>query len=478
MNTVIMRKLLTPHQTESFTKFKPLSGEMVREVKIRVTEIFDALGGKDRIKSSGNVYIKPNGIDAKPYCYTRPEVVRAAIEYWYEAGAGRVYLMENSTQANYTRVVFAVNGYRKVCRETGAIPIYLDEEKTERLPFRREEEGDDHSGGQYGLKAFRVPVTVAEKLINGRDQNLYISLPKLKTHSMSGVTLGIKGQWGFPVHGSRGIDHNYLLHEKLVDVLSYLKPDITMIEGIEGTIHGHYPATTLADKCVRPFRVLIASRNVVAADLAGARLFGLKKEDVPHLKLAVERGYGEGVKSVADICLEGDISSLDRIDLIGDMPSSGGYPTDLCNSFPDDVTTIKGSEMACKEGCVNNPMTLLQVLYSDHQGKTGWTLVMGKGFDPKEIAAIRGKVLIAGYCAIEEVAEQLIQKLGRRNVYLSGECNDLCATAEAMFHIMKVNPIQFVPRNRLQAVVALLLAKWNGSTSRVPGVFSHVVKSV
>lgn len=478
MNTVIIRKLLASHQTESFTVFRPLSREMVREVKTRITEIFDALGGRDRIKSSGNVYIKPNGIDAKPYCYTRPEVIQAAIEYWYEAGAGRVYLMENSTQANYTRVVFAVNGYRRVCRKTGAIPIYLDEEKTERLPFRRGEEGDDHSGGQYGLKAFQMPVTVAEKLINGRDQNLYISLPKLKTHSMSGVTLGIKGQWGFPVHGSRGIDHNYLLHEKLVDVLSYVKPDITMIEGVEGTIHGHYPATSLADRCVKPFRVLIGSRNVVAADLVGARLFGLKKEDVPHLQLAVARGYGAGVRDIDDIRLEGDLSSLERIDLVGDMPASGAYPTDLYDSFPDGVTIIRGREMACKEGCVNNPLTLLQILHNDHRGRAGWTLIMGKGFDPEEIAAVRGKVLIAGHCAIAEVSDQLIQKLGRRNVYLSGECNDLCATAEAMFHLMKVNPIGFVPRNRLRAVFALLLAKWNGSTSRVPGVFSHVVKSV
>ena len=477
MNTVVIRKLRTPHQTESYTKFMPLSREMTREVKTRVTEMFAELGGKERIKSSGSVFIKPNGIDAKPYCYTRPEVVRAVIEYWYEAGARRVYLMENSTQANYTRVVFEVNGYRKVCRETGAIPLYLDEEKTKPFPFRQEQ-GSENGGSGYDLKAFQLPVTVAEKLIQGRDENLYVSLPKLKTHSMSGVTLGIKGQWGFPVHRSRGIDHNYLLHEKLVDVLSYLKPDITMIEGIEGTIHGHYPATTLADKCVRPFRVLVASRNVVAADLAGAKLFGLEKEDVPHLKLAVERGYGEGVRDIGDISLIGNIPCLDRIDLIGDRPASAAYPTDLYNSFPQDVTVIKGREMACKEGCVNNPMTLLQVLYNDHQGRTGWTLVMGKGFNPEEIASVRGKVLIAGHCAIEEVADHLIQKLGRRHVYLSGECNDLCATAEAMFHIMKVNPIQFVPRNRLRAVVALLLAKWNGSTSRVPGIFSHMVKSV
>jgi uncharacterized protein (DUF362 family) len=478
MNTVIIRKLQAPHQSESFTKFMPLNPELALEVKDRVTDIFNELGGKTLIKSSRDVYVKPNGIDAKPYCYTRPEVVRAVIEYWFEKGANRVFLLENSTQANYTRVVFEVNGYRKVCRETGAIPVYLDEEKTKSFAFQGKEAVAGPTGRGYDLKHVEMPVTVVEKLINRVEENLYVSLPKLKTHSMSGVTLGIKGQWGFPVHRSRGIDHNQNLHHKLVDVLSYVRPDVTLIEGVEGTIHGHYPATTLADACVKPFRVLIASRNVVAADLVGAKMFGLEKKDVPHLKLAIERGYGGGVQDLGDIHLTGEITSLNGMDLIGDIPESGAYSTDLYDSFPEDVMIIKGSEMACREGCVNNPMTLLQVLYNDHQGKTGWTLVLGKGFDPKEIDAIKGKVLIAGHCAIEEVSDRLIQRLGRKNVYLSGECNDLCSTAEAMFHLMKVNPIHFIPRNRVKAVVAFVLAKMNGSTSRVPGILSHLLKAV
>lgn len=66
---------------------------------------------------------------------------------------------------------------------------------------------------------------------------------------------------------------------------------------------------------------------------------------------------------------------------------------------------------------------------------------MGKGFDVKEIDNLKGRVLIAGHCAVEEISPKLIKRLGRKNVYLSGECNDLCSTAEAMFHLMKVNPV-------------------------------------
>jgi len=476
--TVFTRKLLTSHQTESFTKYLPLSYELVIEIKSAVKEIFDALGGEDLIKSSGNVYIKPNGIDAKPYCYTRPEVIRAVIEYWFDAGAKGVYLMENSTQANYTRIVFESNGYKKVCRDTGAIPIYLDEEETITYKFTGKKSVADGCTGGYDLTSFEMPVTVVKKLIEKRDENLYINLPKLKTHSMSGVTLGIKNQWGFPAHKSRGVDHNYNLHCKLIDVLSYIQPDATLIEGIEGTVYGHYPVLKLADECIKPFRLLIGSRNVVAADLVGAKIFGLEKEDVPHLQMAVERGFGGDVSTLQDIDMAGDITNLDSVDLIGDMPEAGSYPTDLIDSFPDDVNIIQGKERACKEGCVNNPLALLQILYNDYSGKGGWTLLMGKGFDKEEILNLEGKVLIAGHCAIEEVSSILIKKLKRKNVYLSGECNDLCSTAEAMFHLMKVNPIDLVPINPLTALWALITAKLKGSNSRVPSPLSHILKRV
>ncbi|MBL0713385.1 MAG: DUF362 domain-containing protein [Desulfosarcina sp.] len=476
--TVFTRKLRASHQMDSFTHFLPLSYELVTVIRSAVKDIFNALGGEELIKSSGDVYIKPNGIDAKPYCYTRPEVIRAVIEYWFEAGAKRVYLMENSTQANYTRIVFESNGYKKVCRDTGATPIYLDEEETRTYKFTGKKSVAAGNAGGYDLTRFEMPVTVGNKLIEKGDENLYINVPKLKTHSMSGVTLGIKNQWGFPAHKSRGIDHNYNLHSKLIDVLSYIKPDVTIIEGIEGSVYGHYPVLKLADECIKPFRLLIGSRNVVAADLVGAKIFGLEKEDVPHLQMAIERGFGGSVRTLQDIDLAGDITDLDAVDLIGDMPEAGSYPTDLFDSFPDDVNIIQGKERACKEGCVNNPLTLLQILYNDYNGKGGWTLLMGKGFDKEEMLNLEGKVLIAGHCAIEEVASILIKKLKRKNVYLSGECNDLCSTAEAMFHLMKVNPIDLVPINSVTAFRALITAKLKGSNSRVPNPLSHILKRV
>ena len=474
---VIVKRLQSTHQSESFTKFIPLGGALVNDIGKAVTAIFDELGGASLLKASGEVYIKPNAVDAKPYSHTRVEVLREIILYWKRAGAKKIYLFENSTQANYTRLVYRAAGYTGLCRETGACPVYLDEEKSRRLPFNGLGPVGANEPDGYDLTSFDMPEAVM-RLIEERDRHLYINVPKLKTHSMGVVTLGMKNQWGFPMQKCRGFDHNYNLPRKLVDVLGYIRPDITLIEGIEGTIYGHYFATALADKQVRPFRVLIASTNVVAADIVGARIFGLNVDDVPHLKIAIERGLSGGVKGSGDIALSGDLASLEKVDLIGDMPAEGHYPWDLYPKFPPDVAVIKGNKLVCREGCLNNPLCVMQTMYMDNGGKGGWTLVLGKGHDQSVIDNINGRVLVAGYCAIDEVSERLIKRLGKKKVYLSGECNDLCATVEAMFHLMKVNPVSCVPVNPLAVSAAFLMARMKGSTSRVPHPLSHILKQV
>ncbi len=474
---VIIKQLQSPHQEESFSIFKPLSKAMQHDIKRSVKEIFDGLGGASLLKESGEVYIKPNAVDAKAYTHTRVELLREVILYWKAAGAKKIYLFENATQANYTRLVFRAAGYTKLCRQTGAVPVYLDEEKSEVVQFGGKNKASPENPEGYDLNECLLPGTVL-KLIRERDRHLYINVPKLKTHSMGVVTLGIKNQWGLPMHSSRGFDHNYNLPYKLVDVLAMISPDVTLIEGIEGTIHGHFPATALADRVVKPFRLIIGSRNIVAADIAGARIFGLDVSDVPHLKISIEKGLGHGVTSLGDIEFHGDITDLKKIDLMGDMPAEGHYSWNLIPEYHPNVKIIMGQDLACPEGCVNNPLNGLQIMALDHGGRGGWTMMMGKGFNPEEVDAITGKVFIVGHCAISEISTKLISRLGRENVYLSSECNNLKETAEALFHLMKVSPASYVKMNPVTTLKELITAKLKGSSSRVPSSVSNFIKHV
>ena len=462
---VTVRKLKTPHQSESLTVFKPLSKAMKDEIFTAVAELFDTAGGAGMLKSSKDVYIKPNGIDSKPYCYTRPELVEAVIHYWKEHGARNIYLFESCTQSNFTRMVFTLVGYSDICRKYGVREVYLDEEKSVPYSFHGKAPETEEEGG-YVNTTFLIPRFVTENLIDKADENLYISIPKLKTHSMAGVTLGVKNQWAFPQPSDRRTDHNYNLANKLADMLGYLQPDYTVIEGVEASTYGHYLPTAFADKCIQPFCVLIGSANVVAADLVGARLFGLTPDDdAEHLKVVIDRGYSRGVKSLNDIEIIGDISGFTK-----------RYSWDLYPQFPEDITMIKGKERLCREGCLNNPLSVIQSLAYDFNGKGGWTIIMGKGFDMTEIDTIKGKVFVVGHCAIKEAGGRLVDRLGRKNVYFSGYCNDLCATITALCHLMQVNPLKMAPLPFFTSVKLLLQSKLNGSQANVPNLFSHIFK--
>ena len=93
-----------------------------------VSTVFEHFGGGGKLLcSSRDVYIKVNAVGLESYVYTDPEVLRQTIIYFQKCGARTIYVIENCTQANFTRLVFQAIGYLKICKETGAIPVFLDE---------------------------------------------------------------------------------------------------------------------------------------------------------------------------------------------------------------------------------------------------------------------------------------------------------------------------------------------------------------
>ncbi|MFX1477771.1 MAG: DUF362 domain-containing protein [Promethearchaeota archaeon] len=433
-------------------------------LKSAVNKIFANIEKFNRpiLKESKEIYLKPNGIDFKKHTYTSPEVLKAIIEHLQSRNA-KVYVMENSTQANLTRVVFTITGYKEICEELGVEIVYLDEEETNTFEFTGKPSVEEDPNG-YNLKTFRLPLTIV-KIMKNRDAITYIDIPKLKTHSMAGVTLGLKNQWGYPQHADRGKDHNFNLHSKLVDVYELIQPDITIIDGIEGTIHGHYPPTVWEDRLVKKFNILIAGTDTLAVDVVGARIFGLTIEDIPHLKIAYERGLGEG--------------NLKKINVIGknleDYTEKYGW--DMLQEFPDDIKIIKGKKLVCREGCQNNPLTTLQVFANDHRDKFkgGWFLIIGKGHDDNLIDQLKSdgftKGLVAGYCAIDEVGKKLRKEFGRMNVFFSGDCNNLAETVTAILKLSGMSALDLVPLSFERLMEIIQEAQKHGTKALITTAF-------
>ena len=413
------------------------------DMESSMREVFGPFGGaKAVLGRKKDVFIKVNGVDYKSHSYTYPEVVSAAVRIFKAAGAREVYVMENCTQAAFTRLVFRITGLERAAKEAGAIPLYLDEGKQVEVT----------------LPTLGYPVHVSrwikERLIEGREENLYLSLPKLKTHSMATVTLGVKNQFGLIMQEDRIRDHNYNLHRKFADIYGLIRPDFTVIEGIYAMNHGHDHPESLVDRCVERLGVLIGGDDTLAVDAVGCDIMGIPPAEVEHLRLAAEDGLGT--------------IDLEEIEVIGDRePFRRAYTSEILDIYPDDVPIIEGRERCCPEGCSLNTRMLLQWLHADFQGKGGFTIVMGKGLDPGELAGLEGKVFVVGDCAYEEAYPELVRRLGRKAVRVSTGCNNLRDIVGALTPLMGVNPLRIVPLPALESLGLLIKARLHRTTARI-----------
>jgi uncharacterized protein (DUF362 family) len=290
--------------------------------------------------------------------YTDPAVLDALLGYLRDHGYTRLALMENSSQCVATRLVFAVSGYAEIGKRHGAELIYLDEGPT--VP--------------YTLEGEEVPIRIPRRLFetfidpSRRPGNFYLSLPKLKTHFMTTVTLGVKGQQAFPIDADRLHFHNHeTLHARLARLYRMVQPDFCIIEGITAIFNGHMPPPSLLKESSIQLNILIGGQDTVAVDTVGCKVLGYTIEESEHLRLAAEWGLGEG--------------RLDRIEVIGDLARfRARYSYAMLRRFPRDVRIVEGRERACIEGCKGNTECALEIISNECKGVGGFTIVFGRGF--------------------------------------------------------------------------------------------------
>lgn len=430
-------------------KTEVVFADALPNVKDAVAKVLGHFGGPAALlKKSRDVYIKVNAVDAKPFTYTDPSVLAETVKAFKAGGAKNVYVIENCTQGNFTRLVFAASGLLEACKLTGAIPVYLDE--TRKVPIFLN-----------GLSNFAdISAFVHQKLIRRRDENLYVSLPKLKTHSMSTVTLSIKNQFGFIHQESRIQDHNFRLHQKFADIYGVLRPDFVIVDGLYATTHGHYPATSNKDQCVIKCDTIFGGADPLSVDVAGAAFMGFSISEVPHLALSAEMGLGQG--------------DLEKIEIVGKdifEARKMKLTPELLDRFPEDVKIIRGKYRCCTEGCRRNTETLLEVIFSDHGGKGGFTIIMGSGISEDEIKDITGRVHVAGSCAVSEWGPALVERLGKSKVTQSPGCNQLALSIYGLCRQMGVHPLKLSSYPLASSMAALVKAKIKGSRALIPPLF-------
>ncbi len=239
----------------------------------------DALGGMRRFVKPGNkVVIKPNmsfGSGPDAGSNTHPAIVAEVAKMCLEAGASKISVLDNVLQAPEDCLTLS-----KIPAACAGIPqTSVSVVKSKRL-YR---EVKVPLGRQ-----FKSTQVISEVL----DSDVLIAVPVGKSHSASGVSFAMKGMMGL-IYDRSSFHGRYDLHDAIVDLITVLKPHLTIIDGtrILSTGGPGGPGKVI------PLNLVVASPDVVAADsqmLALGTWYGKKFEpkQVRHISLAAERGLG------------------------------------------------------------------------------------------------------------------------------------------------------------------------------------------
>lgn len=234
----------------------------------------EALGGmRAFVRKGAKVLVKPNiGWDVTPERAgnTNPRLVRRIIEHCLDAGAREVTVFDHTCD-NWQRC-YRNSGIEQAVKDAGGVIA----------------PGNSESYYQEAaLPRGRSLRTVKEhEVLLAAD--VFINVPVLKHHSSSRLTLAMKNMMG--VVWDRGFWHANDLHRCIADYAAHRKPDLNVVDAYYA-LKRNGPRGVSTDDVVA-MKSQILSADIVAADAAGAKLWGMAPEDVRHIALAAEEKTG------------------------------------------------------------------------------------------------------------------------------------------------------------------------------------------
>lgn len=255
--------------------------------------VLDPIGGLDFVKPGMKIAIKANLVSyMKPdqAATTHPELLIALVEMLKERGANAV--IGDSPGGLYNSVfvgrVYSATGMHSVA-QAGAELNHDFSQKDASFPEATV------------AKTFRYTGWLD-------DCDAIINFCKVKSHGMMGMSAAAKNLFG-TIPGTLKPEYHFRFPDPrdfarmIVDLNDYWKPALSIADAVVG-MEGNGPTAGTP----RHIGAVLASKNAHFLDLACAKLIGLKREDVPTLEAAFERGY---IPETADmLTVSGDLDSL------------------------------------------------------------------------------------------------------------------------------------------------------------------------
>ncbi len=231
------------------------------------------LGGMKKFVSRQDVVmVKPNIAwtrTVEQAGNTNPEVVKAIIEMVLDAGAKKVIVMDNTTHDAHS--TYSRSGIEAAAKAAGAEVRYADDNRLVGHDFK-----GDH------LKKWGVYKDFL-------DADKFINVPILKHHGSSGLTISMKNLFGI-LGGNRG-----KLHRNMAKVIADLghgfKTHLTIVDAYRVLTRNGPIGGRVSDVDLK--KTVIASANIMEADVVAVDVFGDPPEKYDFIKAAFDKKMGQ-----------------------------------------------------------------------------------------------------------------------------------------------------------------------------------------
>lgn len=247
------------------------------DVKKCVRSALDSLGGiQEFVKKGDKVVIKINicgGVPEIKGTFTSTEVVSELVDLIRSVGAEPSIVDSDMIWTKFWQAA-SDSGWVDWAKKKGVRLLNLADTELVRFDFG--------NGSAVGVEK------ISKELI---DANVIISVPVMKTHLLTGVTLGMKNMYGTFPDIDKAKFHRKTIEDVIYEINLAFTPNLTIIDGsIGGEAIGPLSCTPLN------FQTIVASNDVVTADAIACQLMGYDPMDITHLKIANERGLGDASK--------------------------------------------------------------------------------------------------------------------------------------------------------------------------------------
>jgi uncharacterized protein (DUF362 family) len=244
------------------------------------------------LRPSGRTLVKPNLVATGELfhdAYTRPEFTEGVLRALQDRGAEQMSELAVGERCGITvptRAAYHGAEYNPMLKRVGAKRYCFEEETQVQIPL-------SHPGRLRDYLFTPEPVARAD---------FFVNCPKFKAHPWTTVTFSLKAYIGIQDDRHRLIDHDHRLDQKIADLQYIVQPQFIAIDAIvagEGRMLTPIPF---------PLNLVIMGNNQVAFDAVCCRIIGVDPMEVPHIRLAHERGFGpvdlERIQISGDVSLE------------------------------------------------------------------------------------------------------------------------------------------------------------------------------